>query len=231
MSNQVFSNSFNGGTQYRPLTANVDTMTLFPNEPAAGGAPAYGRVTKVIDGIGKAAFWDQLNGVKLLTFGGIVNYSTAQNPKTVPYWSFGADATFLDGGTLLYSKVDNVIAVNASIPMNIFAGSTQTPTTLAVAIRIWNADGSIDRTIGYNGFQSGLYTGGLGTGAAIPFGICSVVHVAAGQYMGIVLLASTVNWGASSVNVHYGDFVAPQTTVPGFTEQIQIPAVCEYIKL
>ncbi len=115
--------------------------------------------------------------------------------------------------------------------MNTYAGSSQTPTTLAMAVRIWNADGSIDRTVGYNGFQNGLYTGGFNNTAPIPFGISAVVHVAAGQFMGIILLSSTVAWGTNCVNVHYGDFQAPQTTTPGYTKLTQVPAICEYIKM
>ncbi len=239
MSNQVFSNSFNGSTQYRPSTANVDTLTLTKNNPAVPGvSPAYGNTLKLTDGRGFPIRFGQLNGVDAPINGGITNYSALQNPRTVPYWSFGSDTALQDGGTLLYSKVDNIISVNAAIPMNITnkPGSPNGVTTLAMAVRIWNANGSIDRTVCYDGFQSGIY-GATGVGvtlastASIPFSVVGTFHVAAGQFLGVVAIASTISWGARNVEVDIKDFLSPETTTPGFTSLVQMPCVCEFIKM
>lgn len=235
MSNQVFSNSFNGSTQYRPSTANVDTLSLTKNNAAVPNvSPAYGSVQKQTDGRGFPLRFGQLNGVDAPVSGTITNYSALQNPKTVPYWSFGSDTAFQDGGTLLYSKVDNIISINAAIPMNIQsqqAGPNYT-TTLAIAVRIWNANGTIDRTVCYNGFQGGLYgTNTLSNTASIPFSVVGTFHVAAGQFLGVVVLASTVTWVARGVTVDVKDFLSPETTTPGFTSLVQMPCICEFIKM
>lgn len=230
MSNQVYSNPI---SRYNPPGAQSDILSLEPNNPAVPNvSPAYGSVQKDVPGTGTCVYWGALNGVVVPKSAGVSNYTVAQNPLTVPYWAFTNNDTILSGATLLRSKIDNVIAVNAVVPMNILAYQGTSPTTLALAIRIYNADMSIDRTVCYQGLQNGVYTGGLALTAPIPYHCSAVVSVKSGQSLGVVMLCSTVAWSAVGAKIDYKDFLSPQIVVsPPLTAQIQMPCICEFIKM
>ena len=233
MSNQVNSNRQPPvGTRYLPACAESDILSLTPNVLAVPNvSPAYGEQLKASDGVGVGVFWNRCNGIDVPTVLSNVNYSAAQSPNTVPYWRIHANAAVGGGATRLYSLVDNVIAVNAVVPMNtISTGSALTQ--FALAVRVYNADGSVFNTYCWNGFQSALYTGGLGTGAPVPFSVSGVVRVQAGKSMSVVILTPTTAWIPSTVNLVYKDFLSPQVVVtPPLTSQIQMPCICEFVKM
>lgn len=228
MSNQVFSTP---SRRYLPSAYQIDKLTLVQNNAEVPGtSPAYGNVLKSVNGIGSGVYMGVLNGVTSVTSGTVQLYG-GQNPQTVDQWAITADSAKLGGATLVWAKQDLDICVNAVIPMNIQNKNGQTPVTLALAVRVYNADNSVDRTLGYNGFQNGLYTGGLALTAPIPFSLSCVVPMRAGQYMSVVMLSSGLAWDANGITVDYKDFLAPQTTVPGYTTFLQMPCVVELARV
>ncbi len=229
MSNQVYSNSL---TRYSPSVYQTDKLSLTANNAAvANVSPAYGNVLKACPGTGAGVFWGVLNGTTAATVATVTQYGAVQNPNTSQFWSITADTAVLGGATLLRAKINCVVQVNAVVPMD-FPSVEATAQTLALAIRVYNADLSIDRTVGYNGVQKGLYTGGLAATACIPFSVSAAVGLRSGQSLSVIILCSTTAWNATGLTIDYKDFLAPQTVVtPPLTSQIQMPCICEFTKL
>ena len=229
MSNQVYSNSL---SRYSPSAYQTDKLSLTANNAAVPNvSPAYGNVLKNVPGTGNGVFWGTLNGVAAPTVGTAVIYSAAQNPNTNQFWSISADTAVLGGATLLRAKINCVVQVNAVVPMD-FPNVEATAQTLALAIRVYNADNSIDRTVAYNGIQKGVYTGGIAATAPIPFSVSAAIGLRSGQALSVIMLVSTTAWNAVGLVVDYKDFLAPQTVVaPPLTSQVQMPCICEFTKL
>jgi hypothetical protein len=146
MSQQVYGNftDINGHAvstgRYLPRASEIDVFTLTPNQ---GGPPAFwGQVIKALATTGTGLFWNTLNGnATATTVGTAVNYALYQNPQTVKYWTLVANSTILGGATLLYSNVDNVIAINAVIPCRFATGSGTAP--LSFMIQVLDANNNV----------------------------------------------------------------------------------------
>lgn len=242
MSNQVYSAGLN--SRYLPSVQEYDMLALTPNVAAVPGvSPAYGTAIKSANGTGNGLYMNRLNGVDVSIVSGVVNYSNAQNVATKPYWNINAASAVKNGATLLYSLVDNVIGINAVVPMFLKNNGTSAPVTLALAARVYNSDGSVYATYGYNGLMAFEFvptvsgTGGnnaLSTGASItpiPFSYSGVVRVPAGKSLSIIILCSSTAWDATGPNVQYQDYLAPETDIPGFTSVVQMPCIVEFVKL
>lgn len=228
MSNQVYSAPMR---RYKPSAYQLDKLTLVANNAAIPGtSPAYGSVQKNASGAGTGLYWGVLNGVASVTSGTVQLYG-GQNPATIDMWAITADSTKLGGATLIWAKQDMDLCVNAVVPMNILNKNGLTPNTFALAVRVYNADDSVDRTLAYSGFQDGLYTGGLGITAPIPCNVSCIVPMRAGQYLSVIVLASTSAWNATGISFDYKDFLAPQTTTPGFTSLVQMPCILEIARM
>lgn len=228
MSNQVYSAPLR---RYKPSAYQNDKLTLTANNAAVPGtSPAYGNVIKKVNGAGTGVYWGVLNGVQSVTSGTVQLYG-GQNPATIDMWAITADSTKLGGATLVWAKQDMDVFVNAVVPMDIDNKNGLTPNTLALAVRVYNADDSVDKTLAYNGFQDGIYTGGLSLTAPIPFSVSTMVSMRAGQYMSVVMISSTSAWSATGIDVDYKDFLAPQTTTPGFTSLVQMPCILELARM
>jgi hypothetical protein len=106
MSNQVFSGPV---PRFFPSAGQVDKFTLLKN---VVGPPALGYTVKAITKDGVFLFFDELNDQQADTVSGII---ASQNVATRPYWTI-AQSTPLGGAVVLWSAVDNVIAVTANLP-------------------------------------------------------------------------------------------------------------------
>lgn len=239
MSNQVFENSL---TRFSPSVGQSDFFTIKPNVLAVPGiSPEYGQeVVKNFNAIGSGIFFQRLNGIDTIATAGVLNYAPAQNSQTKPYWYFTADSSVDTGSTMLRSLTDNVILVNAVVPMNFTPGHgtpiTEAPHTLSLCARVRNADGSLYADYGYNGIQDGIYgtVGGFAYTAAVPFNLSCIVRLRAGQALTVVVQCATNSWIASpgGAAVTYTDFLAPVTDVPrNLTKDIVTRCICEFTKL
>lgn len=113
MSNQVFASPV---PRFFPNSDQADKFTLLKN---VVGPPALGFTNKPITKNGVYLFWNVLNE---LTVSSAASFITAQNDLTRPYWSI-ASVTALAGAVALFSKLDNVVQVSATIPCWLRAGS------------------------------------------------------------------------------------------------------------
>lgn len=231
MSNQVFSNGVGGGTKYFPQVYIKDKITLIANQAAVPGvSPAYGRQSKQTNGGGNGLFFDTINGIPVPIAGGTSDLSGGQSTATKAYWQIKANGAYGGGATRLYSLVDNVISVEAVLPTAIpsTVGTVGTINTLAVAARVYNADGTVAQDYGYNGVYQPLTAS-----APYPLGLSTIVRVAAGQYMEIVVIGkfSSVSTGTNAIVAEIQDDLYDSTTTPGFTKVIAERCYVEFGKL
>lgn len=163
--------------RYLPSVSESDTLTLQKNN--GSGTGAFGSQNKTLPSTGTGLYFNRLNGTNVSILGNVVNYNTAQSSLTKPYWIISANSTIDDGATILYSKVDNLIAVNCVIPINFGPPNTGlVPFKVMLVVR----DSSNVAVANY------ALTGNreVGTGVSPdPYSLSAIVPVRAGQNLGV----------------------------------------------
>lgn len=167
----------NGPSRYLPRASETDYLTLVKNvNPGTPGE--YGNAAKPLAQTGTGLFWDRLNGNACVTVASVVNYPRYQSNDTKPYWTISANAGVLGGATLLYSKCDNVIAVNAVIPGSFPGAAVLIP--LKLAIIVMDSNNVRLHTYALVGSREVV-----GNQTDDPWAISAVVPVLAGQKIAI----------------------------------------------
>lgn len=183
MSNQVYSNRYADGTRYLPLPKQRDVLTLIKSTVPVPPVVPYGEQTKVAPNTGNGLFFNRLNKNNCTIVGTLVNYDLFQSPDTKQFWKLNANSTILNGATVLYSKVDNVISVNCVLPVDYPSPAAgQVPITFA--IRVMNSDFSIVGDYSLNGRD---ITAGSNP---VAFSVSATVRVLAGQMVMIIALGT-----------------------------------------
>ena len=202
MSNQIARNSQGSQNLYGPNKAAFDRLSLIKNIAQTAPAIPFGSQIKTITNVGTGLFLDRMNGVNMAIVNNIVDYTSAQNPATLPYYTISANTGIQNGTTLIYSKTDNVLSINATIPSGL-AGLGGTTQDYTLGFRVFNADGTIAANYSVDEYKVvGDVPGNLPLDGSSRC-ITGVLRVNAGQCVGIY---STCNRGAAeSLQLYYKD--------------------------
>ena len=184
MSNQISRNAQGSQNNYGPNKAAFDRLTLSKNIPASGGNPAFGSQVKVINSLGNGLFLDRLNGSNITLTSGVGNYSAFQNPATMPYYTISANSALLNGATLICSKTDNVLAINACLPSGL-VGLASTDIDYTLGIKVYNADDTVAATYAVEERLFNIDVPGNLPRDGISCALSAVVRVNAGQKLAI----------------------------------------------
>ena len=208
MSNQTVRNS-QGSNTYSPSKAEKDTLTLVPNVILTAPNQSFGWITRSFSPGGSGIYMNALNGTAVPITGGVSQYTPLQSQATIPYYAITANDAIRLGSTLIYSKIDNVLAINCTIPIKVIGTADFNNRAVYMHLDVCTAAGDI-----VTQYSSEEYDAGLATEVSPPVAatkcqvrsLNAVVRVPAGHYA-ILILAIDNGADANPSPVRYQDKV------------------------